>query len=40
VPDQLKDELEIHLVSKLEEVLPLVLDLPPAPTEQIPQPVA
>ncbi|GAB5541966.1 MAG: endopeptidase La [Sandaracinaceae bacterium] len=33
VPDAIKRDLEIHLVSKLDEVLPLVLDLPPAPDE-------
>jgi ATP-dependent Lon protease len=31
VPDQIKRELEIHLVSRIDEVLPLVLQLPAAP---------
>jgi len=33
LPQQIKDELEIRLVSRLDEVLPLVLDLPPDPRE-------
>jgi ATP-dependent Lon protease len=40
VPDQIKDELKIHLVSRLDDVLPLVLDLPPAPPEAEQQVVA
>ena len=31
VPQHVKDGLHIHLVRRLDEVLPLVLDLPPAP---------
>ncbi len=31
LPEQLKKELTIHLVSRLDEVLTLVLDLPPEP---------
>ena len=40
LPEQIKRELEIHFVSRLDEVLPLVLDLPPAPeivAEQVAQ---
>ncbi|HEY8427760.1 MAG TPA: S16 family serine protease, partial [Sandaracinaceae bacterium] len=41
VPEAVKRDLEIHLVSRVEEVLPLVLDLPPAPaTDGHEQPVA
>ncbi|MDQ3036055.1 MAG: endopeptidase La [Myxococcota bacterium] len=29
VPEQIRRELQIHLVSKIDEVLPLVLELPP-----------
>ncbi len=32
VPAQIKKELDIHLVSRVDEVLPLVLELPPPPT--------
>ncbi len=33
LPEQIRNELEIHLVNRLDEVLPLVLDLPPEPGE-------
>src|SRR5690606_11773224 len=32
VPKQIKEELSIHLVSRVDEVLPLVLDLPATPS--------
>ncbi len=32
LPKQIKEELEIHLVSRLDEVLALTLDLPPEPS--------
>jgi len=32
IPEELKRDLEIHLVSKLEEVLELTLELPPEPS--------
>lgn len=41
VPAQIKKELSIHLVSRIEEVLPLVLELPTGPRDgrEPPQPV-
>ncbi|MFK7991989.1 MAG: endopeptidase La [Sandaracinaceae bacterium] len=33
LPKQIKEELDIHLISRLDEVLPLVLDLPPDPSQ-------
>jgi ATP-dependent Lon protease len=40
VPAQIKKDLMIHLVSRVDEVLPLVLELPPAPNETHEQPIA
>lgn len=34
LPEQIKKEIQIHLVSRLDEVLPLVLELPDEPTAQ------
>jgi ATP-dependent Lon protease len=39
VPQEVRDDIRIHLVSRVEQVLPLVLK-PPEPTQQRPAPGA